>query len=67
MLEKWKKRKNGKTCFSGVNGRSRSFHMPKILEIANFNSLQKVHDFRFLGGTVHVIVDGAVSSNPLTV
>ena len=41
--------------------------MPKKLEIAHFNSLQKVPDFRFLDGAVHVIVDGAVSSNLLIV
>ena len=33
-------------------GRSRNFHIPKKLEIANFNSLQKVQDFRFLNGTM---------------
>ena len=27
-----------KTCKSGVNGRSRNFHIPKKLEIASFNS-----------------------------
>ena len=48
-------------------GRERNFHIPKKLEIANFNSQQKVQDFRFLNGIIHhVTVDGAVSSNPLT-
>ena len=42
--------------------------MPKQLEIANFNSQQKVEDFLFLNGTIHhVIVEGAISSNPLIV
>ena len=44
-------------------GRSRNFGIPKKLEIANFNSSQKIQDFRFL----NVMVDGAVSSNPLIV
>ena len=50
------------------NNWSQNFHKPKKLEIANFNSSQKVPDFRFLNGTInHVIVDGAVSSNLLLV
>ena len=51
-----------------VNLRSRNFHIPKKLEIANINSEQKVQDFQFLNRTTHhVIVDGAVSCNPLIV
>ena len=60
---KWTKRKKWKI---GIHSKSRNFHIPRKLEIANFNSLQKVQDFQFLNGTAHhVIVDGAVWSNPL--
>ena len=41
-----------KACYSWVNGRSRNFHMPKKLEIADFNSKRKVQDFQFSNGTV---------------
>ena len=58
------KRKNCKTFQSGVNGRSLNFHILKKLEMANFNSEQKVKDFRYLNGTIH---HGAVSNNPLIV
>ena len=46
----------------------RSFQIPKKLELANFNSYENSQDFPFLNGAIgHVIVDGAVSSNPLIV
>ena len=61
-------KKELKNLLKFVNGRLWNFHIPKKLEIANFNSKQKVQDFRFLNGTIqHVTVDGTVSSNPLIV
>ena len=42
-----------------------NFHILKI-RIVNFRSSQKVQNFRFLNGTTyHVIVNGAIWSNPL--
>ena len=59
-MKKWKKRKNWRSCSGGVNGRSRNFHVPTKLEIANFNSQQKVQEWSswWMEG-----IDGAVSSH----